>query len=449
MKKLLVKISVTAALLVGSYSAHAASCPWNNPRMDYIANSAFTKANNDLMKDLVGGGDSLNSAVTKAANEQSKAITDAVFILSNQKALTTEQIARSIKDNTQIQANAQQSINQTKRYQQAIRDYGPQGLGYNICEVSIKRESIKDATLATQKAVEGMVETEITARAGRYANKSKAMATRLALHKKYYCTDGQAQAGLCTGAGERAGASLSASTMFQPSDYLSAEYNDKSALINNMVGLPDDPVPFAQAASTSGQAYADLKRRKDAIKSTAMTSLKSIQADWSNIPNHETHTPPTPAAQAGVKTEKEQLVQEAPKTTTPVGDMGGVKPPEGSSKAAAEGSPAKKESVDDVRSRSLMVQVQNDVARYLGGGADYEAWSKTLTGQEEKGVLTEVLKVKALRLYLQTQEFKQLQRMEAMFAANVAAQTENSGMASRVETQRQIAVRQTIKDNIR
>lgn len=453
MKKLLIKVGVTAALLVGSYSAQAASCPWWNPGMNQIANSAFSKANQDLMKDLmddlVGGGDSLNTAVTKASLEQSKAITDAVFILSNQKALTTEQIAKSLKDNTQIQANAQQSINQSKRYQQAIRDYGPQGIGYNVCEVSIKRESIKDATVATQKAVEGMVETEITARAGRYANKSQAMATRLALHKKYYCTEGQARAGLCTGAGERAGASLSAATMFQPADYLSAEYNDKSALINNMVGLPDDPVPASQAATKSGQAYADLKRRKDAIKSTAMTSLKSIQADWSSVPNAHANTTPTPAATAGVKTEKEQLVKEAPDTTTPIGDMGGVQASTATNAAADPAAPAEKESIDDVRSRSLMVQVQKDVGRYLGGGADYEEWSKTLTGQEEKGVLTEVLKVKALRLYLQTQEFKQLQRMEAMFAANVAAQTENTGMASRVETQRQIAVRQSIRDNIR
>lgn len=434
MNKLLIKILVSAGVMLGSYTANAFSCPWYNPGMTQIATPAFSKANSDLMRDLVGGGDSLNTAVTKAANDQAKAITDAVFILSNQKALTTEQIARSIKDNTQIQANAQQSLNQAKRYQQAIRDYGPQGIGYNVCEVSIKRESIKDATLATQKAVEGMVETEITARAGRYANKSQAMATRLALHKKYYCTEGQAQAGLCAGAGERAGASLSAATMFEPADYLSAEYNDKSALINNMVGLPDDPVPASQAATKSGQAYADLKRRKDAIKSTAMTSLKAIQADWSSMPSHATHDNPTESANALVKTEKEQLVEEAPSTTTPTG---------------TEGSPAQKEKIEDVRARSLMEQVKKDVARYLGGGPDYENWSKTLTGQEEKGVLTEVLKVKALRLYIQTQQYKQLQRMEAMLAANVAAQTENSGMASRVETQRQVAVRQTIKDNIR
>ena len=85
MKKLLIKVGVTAALLVGSYSAQAASCPWWNPGMNQIANSAFSKAKQDLMKDLmddlVGGGDSLNTAVTKASLEQSKAITDAVFIL--------------------------------------------------------------------------------------------------------------------------------------------------------------------------------------------------------------------------------------------------------------------------------------------------------------------------------------------------------------------------------
>lgn len=420
MKKIILKALIVTTALAGSYSANAASCYYVDPQFTASAKQAFTAANQRIIQKLVG----MDVAVSKASKEESDAITSAIFVLSNQKAVATEQINTALKTNSQTQAAAMQSISQAKRYQQVLRDYGVQGLGHNICEVQVKREDIQETTQATQEAIGAMVKNEITARAGRYANRREAMATRLALHDKYYCTEGQAKAGLCSGAGSRAAKSLSASTMFQPADYLSAEYNDKSALINNMVGLPDDPVPANQATTLAGQSYSDLKRRKDAIKSTAMTSLKSIQADWSTVPNYENKSTTTESAKAKVETEKQQLAKNAP--ATPTGEKSG----------------------EEKRALSLMAQVQQDVSRYLGGGKEYQEWSKTLTGQEEKGVLTEVLKVKALRLYIQTQEFKQLQRMEAMLAANVAAETENNGMSGRIEAQRQVAVRQSIRDNM-
>lgn len=473
MKKLILK-SLVAGLVTVSASNAMAACVYVDWRLPSFLQGQFASADLKMDNNIRTNFAYMDSEINKASQESVDKITAAVFVLSNQKAVGTSQINTALKDNTQVQASAMQAINQSKRYQQVLKDYGAQGQGYDACGVSIKRESIADATKATQEAIEGMVNTEITARAGKYGDSKKAMATRLALHKKYYCTEGQAKAGLCQAVGERGGNSLSASTMFVESDYLSAEYNDKSALINNMVGLPDDPVPESQVTTATGQSYSDMKRRKDAIKSTAMTSLKAIQAEWSAVPSAESHSEPPPSAVAGVKTEKEQLAKEAPKTegvvapapqkgTTPIGDMGGVKakaatapvtgetnpagtPPAGTPVTPPTDTPAA--TPEEKRAQSLMAQVKADVARYLGGGQEYEEWSKVLVGQEEKGLLTEVLKVKALRLYLQTQEFKQLQRMEAMFAANVAATTENSGMSGRVEAQRQVAVRHAIRDNI-
>lgn len=453
-KNFALKAILISSLAVASQSAFAATCVYVDQMYTAHSNTSFRAANQKILQDLVG----MDAEINKYAKKEVEAIADAVFVLSNQKAVATTQINDALKINTQIQANAIQAINQTKRYQEVIKDYGKQGLGHDICNVSVKRDEIKEATVATQEAIEGMVRTEITARAGKYADKKKAMATRLALHNKYYCTDGQADAGLCSGAGERAGKSLSASTLFEPADYLSAEYNDKSAFINNMVGLPDDPVPLSQATTLAGQSYSDLKRRKDAIKSTAMASLKSIQASWSAMPNHESNHAPSKAAEAGVTTEKEQLDKNAPKTETAsvagaakkgmVSSLASGFAPSGSKVTAPTTPSAESPSPEEARTLSLMAKVKEDVDRYLGGGEEYKAWSATLTGQEEKGLLTEILKVKALRLYMQSQQFSQLQRMEAMLAANVAAVTESSGMSARVEAQRQVALRQSIRDNI-
>src|SRR5699024_6162175 len=92
----------------------------------------------------------------------------------------------------------------------------------------------------------------------------------------------------------------------------------------------------------------------------------------------------------------------------------------------------------------LAVQIKNDINRYLGSGDEYQAWSKTLVATPERGVLQEVLRVKAARLYLKSQHYKQLSRMEAMLAANVAAETYRTGMESNIERQRQIAVRKNV-----
>lgn len=445
------------AVLVGvigvySQTAFSATCAYVDPRFTAHAKQQFASADLKMNEVLNRNFAYMDNELKKASQESVDKITAAVFVLSNQKAIGTSQINTALKDNTHVQASAIQAINQSKRFQEVLKDYGNQGIGYDVCGVMVKRESIADATIATQKAIEGMVNSEITARAGKYGNSNEAKATRLALHKKYYCTDGQSAAGLCESNGTRSGNSLNAATLFVESDYLSAEYNDKSALINNMVGLPDDPVPNNQAMTNAGQAYSDMKRRKDAIKSTAMTSLKAIQAEWSAMPDGHAHDHEAGSADAGVRTEKQQLAKNAPNTSGVVapapakGKDGKADVPKGSAVVASDNK--EPTTPEEHRAQSLMAQVKADVARYLGGGAEHEEWSKTLTGLEEKGLLTEVVKVKASRLYMQTQEFRQLQRMEAMLAANVAATTENSGMSGRVEAQRQVAMRHAIRDNV-
>ena len=57
----------------------------------------------------------------------------------------------------------------------------------------------------------------------------------------------------------------------------------------------------------------------------------------------------------------------------------------------------------------LALQVKKDVNRYLGSGQEYKEWSQTLVSLEEKGVLAEILREKALRLHIQAEEYKTLQ----------------------------------------
>lgn len=374
---------------------------------------------------IVRALDAMDKTVSTAMEFQTAALLASVNTLSSQKALAAKQVGKSVLNNTQLQTTAVQQVNAAHKAKQAVIDYGPRSTGHQVCQVLAQRTEIKSSEKASERAVGVMVNSEVTARPGRYSSRGSALATRLALHDKLYCTASQAASGLCAGEAPRAGKSLQAATMYIPSDYDSPDYRDKSAFINNMVGLPDEPLSQLTAATVQGQTYADLKRRKDAIKSTAIVSLKSLQAAWSNTSENEHSDGLDANVSANVANSEAAQLEQA-----------------GNMPSAKAMTPEEKEKL--LKKDPLAVQIKNDINRYLGSGDEYQAWSKTLVATPERGVLQEVLRVKAARLYLKSQHYKQLSRMEAMLAANVAAETYRTGMESNIERQRQIAVRKNV-----
>lgn len=426
--------------LIGLVSTSAfAACP-----IDVTQPYIVVNRNESIHTQAVKGQlDAMDLALNTAMNTQAKLIAEAITVWSAQKGVSAQQQATAIKNNTQVEAQAMQEISRNTRMKKVLRDYGNQSMGYKPCETSKERAILVINTKNTQESVPQMIKREVTAAPGVYSPKIQAMATRLALHDKMYCTPSQAMSGFCSKEAPRAGKSLMAETLFTPSGVDTQEYQDKSAFINNMIGLPDDPISKAAATTVEGQSYADLKRRKDAIKSTAINSLKSIQAQWSIMGDEEKNSENGQSSNAaGLSSEKQQLAaSDAQKPKNTAASATAVNASSSSSSTA--GSAVKKDNTP----QPMMIQLKREVDRYLGGGSEYAEWSKNLASQEEKGVLTEILKVKALRLYMQAEQYKQLSRMEAMLAANVAAQTENTGMSGRVEIQRQIALRNAIQNN--
>lgn len=408
-------LAISGTLLAAPLSANAATC-----YIDSAAPALTLKPQIKLSeKTVLASLAAMDTTVSVALDFQTAAIAAAVKTLTSQKALSAKQVGQSAMNNSQIKTEAAQQVEMAHRAKQVVIDYGSAGAGHQVCQVLAERKSTKESGDIAKKAVMGMVNTEVTARPGRYSSAGSAKATRLALHDALYCTSSQAASNLCAGEAPRAGASLTASTLFVPSDEGSPEYRDKSAFINNMVGFPDDPLTADTASTIGGQSYSDLKRRKDAIKSTAIASLKSLQAEYSGFSGSHKGKDETATVSSS---EADQL-------------------------ADAKNMP-NLEKVTGTTIQPQAVKIQNDVNRYLGAGPAYQEWSKTLVGAAERGVLKEVLQVKALRLYLQAQQYDQLSRMEAMLAATVSAETYRTGMDSAIERQRQLTVRKNIKANL-
>ena len=75
----------------------------------------------------------------------------------------------------------------------------------------------------------------------------------------------------------------------------------------------------------------------------------------------------------------------------------------------------------NLQSAELGGKSPNDVLRLrvnqYFGGAEAQAWAKTLTAQSERGLMVEAVKMDGLAVWMRHQRFKQGQRLEANLAA--------------------------------
>lgn len=355
----------------------------------------------------------MDKTVAQAVNQQADIITAALKTLVQQKALGATQVSNAIVKNTELEMAAEDAKELADNVREVQDQYGPRGSGVQPCKVYKSRKETQLQQIAVQNAVPQMVRQEVTARPGKYAEIGKQMATRLELHNKLYCTADQAASGLCEKEGPRAGKSLTAETMFTPAKYGSHEYNDKSALINNMAGFADAPLTAELSETTGGQAYADNKRRKDSITSTAINYLKGLQAYWSGVND------PKDGAASDANSSEERQKEAVSKNKKAEGS--------GTSKTDTLVQDKTKDN-KPATDKTLAEKMKSDVDRYFGSGDDYKKWSQGLVGLNERGVLTEILQIKALKLKLAADEYDELMKQEAMLAAYVSAVLSNSDL---------------------
>lgn len=308
-------------------------------------------------------------------------LNSAVAILTKQKAIATNQIADANRTSTQMTAQAMNVLSQTERVKEATFTYGGEfGQGYKPCAVYPGRTLManRDAEMGEERRNRMM--SEVVAAPGRYGDTTAAIQSLAKEHRDNFCTPDQVSSGMCASAGAMAGASLNVSTLFEPVMESDPAYKAKIAFVNNVVGLPDAPVPHSAANTPAAASYVLAKAQKDALMSPALASLKEIQLDYTGI--NSSHT----------------------------------------------GS--------DI---PMAVRVNREVTRYLGNTAEYQAWSKVMVGQNSRGLLVEMLKVKALDLVLLEKQYRQYERMEANLATVVASEmrkqnvraTSASGQAAR------------------
>jgi hypothetical protein len=331
----------------------------------------------------------VDAALTTQLQLNTQRLTSAVAVLTKQKAVAANAISTVDRNAAEQTANALGVIGKTQRVKEAYYNYGTDfGQGIDPCAVLSARESIAVRDAEAGQTRRERVMTEVDAAPGRYADPVQAEKDRIAAHAKF-CSADQAASGLCS-QGSMPGADLNVATLFQPTMEGEDTYDAKVSFVNNVVGLPDGPVPQGAGQSVSAQTYSLAKDRKDAQVSPAIAALKDIQLDYSGV--QEDH---------------------------------------------------------DGTSVPLALQFQKEVGRYAGNTPEYKSWSQRMVGQNERGVMLELLRVKALDLAILEKQYRQYEMMEAQVASLVSMELSTGGMAGRTAAAGQQAVEQNIQSQIK
>lgn len=377
------RMAIGACLVLTAFQASASCPPQYIPALSLPQFSLSTLA----QKAAVWAADLWAAAQVELTSQR---YSSAISVLTKQKAVAANQIAESSRTSAQQIANGLSVLAQTERVKQARLSFGGEfGQGFSPCKVYSTRQVIsnRDADMATERRAR--VVSEVLAAPGRYVDPVQGQRALIQAHKDY-CTKDQVDSGLCSTLGTLPGASLTVSTLFEPAMEGEKLYDAKVAFVNNVVGVPDGPVPAAAGLTPATAAYSLAKARKDALISPAIAALKEIQLDYSGVTGSETG-----------------------------------------------------------KDIPLAVHFRNEVKRYSGNSAEYDAWARVMAGQNERGALVELLKVKALDLAILEKQYRQYERMEAQLASLVALEVQASGSSSQTGSAADRAAKQNVTNAIK
>ncbi len=357
------RLSVMVGSVFFSTSVFAYYCyPFNDMTFGTYIAQHYTTLSTQNLQWLSKHDQQISSDLTEQRNE----IIDAVKALTKQKNVVGAAITDTMTRTTQSQASTYQAFEVNEKQKEVALEYGATGQGFKNCTVLAQRNNTASNQKAARDSVVTRISTEIKAAPGTYADPIKAQKEMLEEHHAKFCTPDQQASNLC-GQGSAPGLSLQAATLFTEAVEGTDVHAAQNALINNMVGLPDRPINERIASTPLGESYLAEKLAKDAKISPAINSLKAIQSEFTSISTGDAHS--------------------------------------------SDGVP-------------LIAQFRKEVSRYLGYDDEYKEWNKALTSQEERGVLKEILQVKALKLAIGERMYRSNERKEAMLASLVSMEQE-------------------------
>jgi hypothetical protein len=348
------KAVVGIALLTVSGAAMGWGCP-------AVVDSVWQAGLAAAQVQVEGALTQMYASVSNTRSINLQRLQSALKVLAKQIDTSSEASAAMNTAAKQASANFQSDLSLRKQVFNTILDFDPAtGQGYDPCGELKRSQNVAVAIGEAATDMKEKVVREIDAAPGRFvADPGAIVSARLKAAKGVYCTVDEAKAGLCGSPGAMAGKDVDASHFFTSFNQVSPQNDAKSAMLNNMYGVPYQTVGKETFATPAGKSFLEAKRTEDAVRSVSQASLKSIQS-W----------------------------------TEAKGDV-------------------------DNGSASVLDTLAKKVGTYAGGD-NYASWEQGKTAQSERGLLVEFAKMQAAELYFQHLEYQQMERQEALVAAMVA-----------------------------
>ncbi|MBK5051740.1 hypothetical protein IQ289_25500 [Burkholderia sp. R-70006] len=235
-----------------------------------------TSAASSLSGALAAQVGSAGAQLTAFDEQQTQRLLGAIKVLTEQVSVSAQGSDRSVLQAEQAAASVEVDRANKKMIDKTIEDYSSQG--YNPCAQLTATTAMANAEASARASVPVRIQSEIQAGGGKYADPGATLRQREQLHRSLFCTQADVDAGTCSSLGAIPGGDSNASLIFS-TDTSANALAAKNAAINNIIGLPDAPLPASMANTAEGAAYVMAKKEKDGFLAFPAYSLKSIQAD--------------------------------------------------------------------------------------------------------------------------------------------------------------------------
>lgn len=207
---------------------------------------------------------------------ETQVLVSSIRAATKQLDASAEKTAATTIQSEQAAAAFAQELADKELANKVVVDYTSQG--FNPCEVSDATRRLAQMDMQSRLALPNRYRTEVDAVGGRYADPSATVRAREELHRNLFCTQSEVDQGVCGSVGKIPGGDTNGALLFS-TDTSDEARTAKNALINNLVGMPDAPIPPSVVNTPEAQAYLLTKKRKDVAMAWPAYSLKSIQND--------------------------------------------------------------------------------------------------------------------------------------------------------------------------
>lgn len=225
----------------------------------------------------------LSAAATRliALDEvQTEAILSAVRVMVKQIEASAEKASATIIASEQAQAAFGKKLLDDEMIDKIVLDYTSQG--YDPCGQSAATKNLAMTEAQVNASIPGLARSEVDAGGGKFGSPSDVLRAREERHRSLFCTQAEVDSGLCSSVGKIPGGDTNAALLFG-TDASSEARAAKNALINNVIGLPNAPVPPEAAGTPQATGYLLEAKKRDAFLSFPAYSLKTIQAENENF----------------------------------------------------------------------------------------------------------------------------------------------------------------------